>query len=170
MYSLFLPPVFLGYVLMAISFKFISDKYSYKTLIVFGILLCNVALGILLLFSLVTQDSKGFCFYVSLLACFLLGVGANSFQLTIFAMINYLSESAVSKNTIGTALSGLGLTSLRMIIILFAGTDNSNSTPIIIYFIIAILFNFFTLFSNLSFLKSREFKIKVLPYLPCSKS
>lgn len=154
-YSLFLPPVFLGYVLMAISFKFISEKYSYKTLIVFGILLCNAALIILLLSSLITDGAKGFGFAISLFACFLLGVGANSFQLTIFAMINYLSESAVSKNTIGTALSGLGITSLRMIIVLFAGTDNSNSTPIIIYFIIAILFNFLTLFSNLSFLKSR---------------
>jgi hypothetical protein len=53
-----------------------------------------------------------------------------------------------------------------MIIVGIAGTDNSNSTPIIIYFIIAILFNVLTLFSNLSFLRSREYRLKILPFLP----
>ncbi len=38
-------------------------------------------------------------------------------------MINYLSESVVSKFTIGTALGGLGITSLRMIIVAIAGTS-----------------------------------------------
>ena len=76
---------------MAISFKFISEKYSYRSLIVFGILLCNAALFVLLFSSLVAGEAKGFGFAISLVACFMLGVGANSFQLTIFAMINYLS-------------------------------------------------------------------------------
>jgi len=66
-----------------------------------------------------------------------------------------LSESCVSKFTIGTALSGLGITTIRMIIVAIAGTDDSLTFPIILYFIIAILFNFFTLASNLTFFRSR---------------
>ncbi len=71
----------------------------------------------------------------------------------------------VSKFTIGTALSGFSITVLRMLIISVAGTSNELSVPIILYFVIAILFNFFTLFSNLTFFRSREYRIKIVPYL-----
>ncbi len=74
----------------------------------------------------------------------------------------------VSKFTIGTALSGLSITVLRMIIVAIAGTNDELTFPIVIYFIIAILFNFFTLFSNLTFFRSREYKTKIMPYLPRS--
>lgn len=121
-YSYFLPPAFLAYVTTAIAYKFMSEKYGYKTLITVGFFTCNIALVLLLLLTLFSDD-KAFGFYMSLLCCFLLGAGSNMYQLTFFAMINYLSESVVSKFTIGTALGGLGITSLRMIIVAIAGTD-----------------------------------------------
>ena len=75
----------------------------------------------------------------------------------------------MSKFTIGTALSGLGITTLRMIIVSIAGTENSLTFPIILYFVIALGFNFFTLLSNLTFFRSREYKKKIVPYLPTKK-
>ena len=88
-----------------------------------GFFTCNAALILLILLTLFSKDSKGFGFYMSLFCCFLIGLGSNLYQLTFFAMINYLSESVVSKFTIGTALGGLGITSLRMIIVAIAGTS-----------------------------------------------
>ncbi len=150
-----LPPVFGGYVLVVLSYKWLSEKYSYRQLVTTGIILCNIALASFLVLSLTCKDAKGFGFSMSMVGCFLLGVGANLYQLTFFAEINYLSQSVVSKFTIGTALSGLSITVLRMIIVAIAGTNDELTFPIIIYFIIAILFNFFTLFSNLTFFRSR---------------
>ena len=88
-----------------------------------GFFTCNAALVLLILLTLFSKDSKGFGFYMSLFCCFLIGLGSNLYQLTFFSMINYLSESVVSKFTIGTALGGLGITSLRMIIVAIAGTS-----------------------------------------------
>jgi len=62
-------------------------------------------------------------------------------------------------------LSGLFITVLRMMIVAIAGTNDELTFPIILYFIIAILFNVFTLFSNLTFFRSREYKNKIVPYL-----
>ena len=118
-----------------------------------------------LVLSLTCKNSPEFGFVMSLLMCFFLGIGSNMYQLTFFAEINYLSESSVSKFTIGTALSGLGITLLRMIIVSIAGTDDTLTFPIVMYFVIAILFNIFTLFSNLTFFRSREYRLKIVPYL-----
>jgi len=92
---------------------------------------------------------------MSLICNFILGVAANCAQLSFFSMINYLSQSVVSRFTIGTALSGLSLNILRIIIVGIAGPDNSNEAPIIIFFVIAISFNFLTMILNYSFFKSR---------------
>lgn len=154
-YTLFLPPVFLGYVIIVLSYKWLSYKFSYTQLVTTGIILCNISLMMFLLLSLTCRDAKGFGFGMSIIACLLLGIGSNLYQLTFFAEINYLSESVVSKFTIGTAVSGLFITTLRMMIVAVAGTNNELAFPIILYFIIAILFNFFTLFSNLTFFRSR---------------
>lgn len=154
-FSLFLPFVFLGYVVIVLSYKWLSYKFSYSKLVTTGIILCNISLLMFLLLSLTCRDAKGFGFGMSLIACFLLGVGSNLYQLTFFAEINYLSEPVVSKFTIGTAVGGLFITILRMIIVAIAGTNKELAFPIILYFIIAILFNFFTLFNNLTFFRSR---------------
>lgn len=91
-YSWFLPPAFLAYVFTALTYKFISDKYSYKTIITVGFITCNIALVLLLLLTLIiNKDQKAFGFYMSLICCFLLGAGSNLYQLTFFGMINYLS-------------------------------------------------------------------------------
>lgn len=164
-YSLFLPPVFAGYVVIVLSYRWLSYKFTYRKLVTTGLIISSISLVMFLLLSLTCRDAKGFGFGMSLIACFFLGIGSNLYQLTFFAEINYLTESVVSKFTIGTALSGLFITVLRMIIVAIAGTNDELTFPIILYFIIAILFNVFTLFSNLTFFRSREYKTRIVPYL-----
>ena len=90
-YSLALPPVFLGYVVIVVSYRWLSYKFTYKTLVTAGILLSNFSMTLMLILSLTCKDAKGFGFGVTLFGCFLLGAGANLYQLTFFAEINYLS-------------------------------------------------------------------------------
>ena len=90
-YSLFLPPVFAGYVLIVLSFRWLSYKFSYTKLVTTGFILCNIALAAFLLLSLTTKDAKGFGFGMSLVACFILGLGSNLYQMTFYSEINYLS-------------------------------------------------------------------------------
>lgn len=86
-------------------------------------------------------------------------------QLSYFAMINYLSQDVVSKYTVGTAVSGLLLTSIRMIIVAILGDNQDDLTPIVIYFVIAISFNLFNLFLNVKFCKSKVYKEKIEHFL-----
>jgi equilibrative nucleoside transporter 1/2/3 len=123
-YTLFTPPLFVGYFIICLLYQKLSLKFSYRVLIIFGITVANVALVLLLLLALTCKESQAFGFYMSLICNFTLGVGANCSQLSFFSMINYLSQSVVSRFTIGTALSGLSLNILRLIIVAIAGTDN----------------------------------------------
>ena len=80
-------------------------------------------------------------------------------------MINYLSQQVVSKFTVGTAVSGLFMAVVRVILTLIFGVDDDTSGPIIIYFIIAIAFNTIDMFINIKFCKSSVYKHKIDHYL-----
>ena len=67
---------------------------------------------LLLLLSVTCKNSQAVGFYLSLVCCFVMGIASNFAQLSFFAMINYFGEKTVSKFTIGTAGSGLLLTTL----------------------------------------------------------
>jgi hypothetical protein len=79
----------------------------------------------------------------------------------MYAMINYLSAEVVSKYTVGTAVSGLFITSVRAIILAVAGSDNSAYLPTIIYFVIAIGVNIMVIFMNISFCRSEVYRDKI---------
>lgn len=80
-------------------------------------------------------------------------------------MINYLSQDVVSKFTVGTAVSGLFITVVRMIILAGFGSGSESIAPIVIYFIIAIIFNTMDLFINIRFCKSALYKEKIDHFL-----
>lgn len=92
-------------------------------------------------------------------------MSANLSQLSFFAMINYLSQDVVSKFTVGTAVSGLFITLVRMIILAGFGTSSDSIAPIVIYFIIAIIFNTMDLFINIRFCKSSVYRDKIGHFL-----
>ena len=80
-------------------------------------------------------------------------------------MINYLSQEVVSKFTVGTAISGLLITGIRAIILAISGTNNDSSTPIILYFAIAIFFNTLDMIMNIKFCNSQVYKHKIDKFL-----
>ena len=147
-------PLFVGYLTIAVLFNWLSKVRSYKFLVTAGISIVNISLFLLLLFSIFFRDSTKLGFGLSLLLCFCIGIGSNLAQLSFLAMINYLGYKVVSRFTIGTALVGLALVALRMIIVATLGSDKSNIVPICIFSAITIAFNFFDLGVNLKFFRT----------------
>jgi len=134
-------------------------KIDYKTLVIYGIVITNLSLFLLLLISGVCKNHQALGFWLSMLATFLVGFFSNLVQLSFFGMINYFGSKTVSRFTIGTAASGLSLTILRAIITAaFGGNDPSNIAPILIYFCISCLYNIFDLFLNLRMFSTEEYK------------
>jgi hypothetical protein len=152
-YAILPVPVFVGYMIIGINYHSLSNKFKHITLLTFGSIGINIGLACILLVSLLLKNTAlGF----GLLLCCALGIGmsSNTFQLTILSMVNYLSRSVVSKYTIGTALSGLSVNILRVIILSVAGANNKSVLPIVIYFASAMAFNLADLFLNVRFIKS----------------
>ena len=164
-YSFLSIPLFVGYLLVGLSYHMISNKMKYASIILMGNMIINISLLGLFLVSVVFENETiGF---VLLLICSLfLGLGGNVSQLTYFAMINYLSREVVSKFTVGTAISGLFMIIVRSIILGIFGTDENESfIPILIYFAIAIGVNSLDIVMNLTFCRSKVYKHKIDKFL-----
>lgn len=155
-YSLYPFSVFVAYLITAIFFHEISKKFSYLQIIFFGNVVNSLSIVALLILSIFVKNQLGF--YLSLLICFFIGSSGNLMQLSYFAMINYLSEAVVGKFTVGTALSGVILTAIRIVVIAAFGEEPGLLLPIIIYFGISVLFNTINLVFNIHFLKSDIYK------------
>lgn len=161
----FLPiPVFAGYLTVGSNYHNLSNKYKYITLITAGNIGINLCLAAILVVSIVAPHTLAGFLLLELFA-FLIGASANLSQLSFFAMINYLSQDVVSKFTVGTAVSGLFITVVRMVILAAFGSSNESIAPIVIYFIIAIIFNTMDLFINIRFCKSAVYKDKIDHFL-----
>ena len=161
----FLPiPVFVGYIVIGMLFHSISSRFKYVNLIIFGNLLIDLGMISLLLTSIFfSQTTEGFA--LLLFSALIIGIGANINEITLYAMINYLSVEVVSKYTIGSALSGLFITAMRTVILIFAGSDNSQISSAIIYFSFAIGFNVLAIVLNVYFCNSSVYKEKVENYI-----
>lgn len=83
-------PLFVAYLTVGVLFNWLSRVRSYQFLVTVGIFIVNACLLLLFLFSLFFKDSVDLGFGLSLILCFFIGIGANSAQLSFFAMINYL--------------------------------------------------------------------------------
>jgi MFS family permease len=161
----FLPiPLFVGYILIGLTYHMLSNKFKYVNLIIIGNILINLSLLAILIVS-IAFDQSFIGFLLLLFSSFMIGIGSNLSQITFFAMINYLSQDVVSKFTVGTAVSGLFITTIRIIILAIAGAGDKSVTPIIIYFVIAMGFNTFDLFLNIHFCKSSVYKEKIDKFL-----
>ena len=161
----FLPlPLFIGYIAIGLSFHEISNRYRYSIIIVVGNTIVSISLlGLLITSMFLDQTLLGFV--ISLLFSFMIGLGGNLGQLCFFAMINYLSRDVVSKFTVGTAVSGLFMGVTRAILTIIFGAGNTSTTPIVIYFIIAIFFNTLDTLMNIRFCKSDVYKHKIDRFL-----
>jgi hypothetical protein len=150
----FLPvPLFAGYLTVGFAYHSLSSYFKYVNLIVIGNIIVNIFLAAILIVS-ITMKQEAIGFVLLMVSSYFIGIGGNISQLTFFAMINYLSHKVVSKYTVGTALSGLLITTVRIIFLASFGAENTSITPIIIYFVIAIIFNTLDLFLNIHFCNS----------------
>ncbi len=120
-YLYFPVPLFTGYAIIGLTFKMISEKYSYKFLITLGIIVTNTFLLILLFISFWVEPHIGF--WMSEFCCLILGLSGNLTQLSFFAMLNYLTGTVVSRFTVGTAMSGLSLNIAQILIIAILGSN-----------------------------------------------
>ena len=120
-YSFLSVPLFIGYLTIGLSFHMISNKWKYSTIIILGNSIVDVALVMLFLVSVLFENTL-IGFILLELCAFFIGCGANMSQLTFFAMINYLSQKVVSIFTVGTAVSGLFMIIVRIILTAIFGT------------------------------------------------
>lgn len=149
---------------MGILYHDISNRFKYVSLIIVGNIIVNIAMVAILVFTIVFKQQL-IGFILMLVSSFVIGIGANTSQLTFFAMINYLSQNIVSKYTVGTAASGLLITIIRAIITAIFGSDDDSVTPIIIYFAITLALNTFNIFLNIRFCRSSVYKHKIDHFL-----
>lgn len=159
-YSLIAIPLFIGYLVIAFSYHWISIRFSYIKLIMVGNMTLNACLlGMLLVSLYLPQSVLGFIILMAF--CFVQGLGGMLSQLTFYAMINYLSENIVSKFTIGTAISGLVIVFFRVILALIFGTNSVSNVPIVLYFSVAIIFNTLDMVLNIYFCKSEVYMARI---------
>ena len=62
-------------------------------------------------------------------------------------------------------MSGLVITFFRLIVIAIFGPDSKSSVPIIIYFVVAIVYSTFIIIVNAAFCRSKDYKCKVAKFL-----
>lgn len=149
-YLYFPIPCFIAYTVTGLMFNWLTLKVDYRTLVICGIVVTNFSLFLLLIISSTCKDKEDLGFWLSMVGTFIVGFFSNLAQLSFFGMINYYGSKTVSRFTIGTAASGLALIILRAIITIgFGGNDPGNIIPIIIYFSISCVYNFFDLFLNI---------------------
>jgi len=156
-------PLFVAYILVGVLFHIISNRFQYKNIIIVGNTIIFLSLIAILLVSIIF-DQTTIGYTLMLICAFFIGIGGNLSQLSFFAMINYLSQNVVSKFTVGTAVSGLFITGVRVVITLIFGVEDKSSTPIIIYFVIALAFNVMDMFLNIYFCNSKIYKNTIEPF------
>lgn len=123
-------------------------------LINMGLVLSCIFLFGLLTISVFFRAYTSFGFGLSLITCLMIGVSGNIVQLSYFALINYVSDKIVSRFIVGTAISGFGLTVIRMFILAVSETKVKSILQIVLYFAIAIGLLLFDIFLNSLFCKS----------------
>lgn len=127
-------------------------------------MLVNLSLAAMLAVSILLDQSE-VGFILLLLSSFVIGIGSNINEVTQYAMINYLSAEVVSKYTVGTAVSGLFITTIRAVILAVTGSENNGYVPAVIYFAVAIGVNICAIAMNIYFCKSEVYRDKIDAFL-----
>lgn len=113
-------PVFVAYLLVALVFHRLQLRYSYKSMVVVGLIIVNISMLVMLLTSIFVGGTLGFVICMAM--CFMNGAAGNLSQLSFYALINYMPEEVVAVFSVGAALGGLTICSVRAIVLLIAGS------------------------------------------------
>jgi equilibrative nucleoside transporter 1/2/3 len=125
-------PLFVAYVMTGLVYNKMQKMFAYKKMIAFGLILTNAAIVAALVVSLALKDTT-IGYAICLILMWIVGAAGNITQLSFFAIINYLSANIVSIFTVGTALSMMLTTVVRIIILAIMGPESDNLGAIIIY-------------------------------------
>ena len=153
--------ILVGYLIAGVSFRKLQRKVRLSKLINYGLVGTSFVLFLLFLTSLIFRRAPGLGFYVSCFLCILLGFNSNIVQMGYFSIINFVPEIVVARFTLGTAVGGLFLTILRIIIFAIAKSRVDLVLPILIYFGIATGIQIFDLILNVRFCKTSFYKRKI---------
>lgn len=82
-------PMFAAYLIVGAGFYHLQHWFSYKWMVVIGLLLSNLSLMAMFLVSVFASGTH-IGFLVSLAMCFLNGMAGNLSQLSFYAIVNYL--------------------------------------------------------------------------------
>lgn len=146
-------PLFLMYVVIGLLWKEIHQRIPYKYLILIGLLVINFVMVFLPLIAYYKGHSSA-GYIICLFLCAAIGIFNNVAQLSFFALINFMSLDIVNIFNQGTALSGLTMVVLRIIILSIKGTDSNNFGSIIIYMVLTIVINTCDIVLNIKFFNS----------------
>lgn len=156
-------PLFLMYVTVGLTLHLMHKAFSYKTLVMSGLVITNLVQVILPLTAYYLHDSS-VGFIICLLLCGATGFASNITQLSCYALINFMTFDIVSLFNQGMAVSGLVMIFIRMMILGVRGAaDSNNFSSIIIYMVLTILVNTLDIFLNIKFFASDYYKDDVQP-------
>jgi hypothetical protein len=150
-------PLFVAYLIVGVLFHRLQYRFSYRTMIIMGLLLTNLSIILMLGVSILWPESV-IGFVLCMAMCFVGGLGGNLAQLSFYAIINYLSSEVVAVFTVGSAVSMLIISSIRMVVLFTMGSASSNVTAIAVYFGVSLALSSLDLALNIKFFKSAVYK------------
>ena len=101
---------------VALCYNIISTKFSYKFIVLFGLCVVNCCIISFLVVSIVCKNMPAVGFSISIALCFIIGFFGVSVQLSYCSMINFFGAKTVVNYSIGSGMSGLIITLIRVII------------------------------------------------------
>lgn len=155
-------PLFLMYVVVGLLWKEIHKRISYKLLIFIGLFVINIIMVLLPLVAYYMGNSQA-GYAICLILCGMIGIFNNIAQLSFFALINFMSLDIVNIFNQGTAVSGVTMVVLRMIILAIKGPDSNSFSSILIYMILTIAVNTLDIFLNIRFFRSEAYVQDIEP-------
>ena len=154
-------PLFLMYVVVGVTLHLMHRIFSYKLLILAGLIINNIVQILLPITAYYLKESSiGFSLCLAL--CGLAGFASNITQLSFFAIINYLSLDIVTIFNQGMAASGLVTILIRILILLIGGVAKANDFNfIVIYMVLTISVNTLDIILNIKFFVSRTYIVDI---------
>ena len=150
----FTVPFNVGGLFVALIYHTLQKKYSLSYLINFGLITYTVCLGLLVLTSVFYKQDQATGFYISMGLIFIVGVNCTMAQLCFYGMINYLSGTVITMVMVGSSVSSLVTSSIRIMVIAIKGSNSGNMQAILIYFVLTLTLNIIDIILNNKFFAS----------------
>jgi hypothetical protein len=113
--------IFIGYVIIGVTFNNLHHHLNYKILRNVGLIMLNSTIVLLLIISILYKNKQSTGYNISLFLT-VMGIASNIAQLSFLGIINYLSGEVVSIYNLGISTGGLLMVILRILILATKGS------------------------------------------------